>query len=306
MRIAVTGARGRLGRALCEALTDAAFAGPAAVFPWSRPDYDLDDLGAAERLLARDRPDLVVHAAAWTDVDGCARHPQLANRRNGEATDALARACLGTGSDLLVISTNEVFDGRRPDRRGYRPNDRVGPINAYGESKLAGERAARGAFGVSSSNAAGGSGPRLGIIRTAWLFGPPGNDFPTKILAAAERARVVGEPLHVVSDEIGSPTYAPDLAASIVALVGTGGYGGLRHIVNGGQASRADWAREILRQAGVDVIVEDIASTAWPRASTPPAWAVLASDVPVRPWPEAMAAYLPRIMQASVGSGPPP
>ena len=64
MRIAVTGARGRLGRALCEALTDAAFAGPAAVFPWSRPDYDLDDLGAAERLLARDRPDLVVHAAA--------------------------------------------------------------------------------------------------------------------------------------------------------------------------------------------------------------------------------------------------
>jgi dTDP-4-dehydrorhamnose reductase len=300
MRVAITGARGRLGRALVDAFS--APPGDHAEAPehpwevvstWSRPDYDLDDLKAADRLVRRDRPEVIVHAAAWTDVDGCARHPDLAKRRNADATEALARACLGAASRLVLISTNEVFDGRRADGRGYTPDDRVGPLNAYGDSKLEGERAARDAFSRA------GHREQLAIIRTAWLYGPPGDDFPTKILAAAERASHTHEPLRVVSDEIGSPTFAPDLARAIAGLLANERASGVLHVVNAGAVSRADWAREILRQAGVDQDVEEIASRAWPRASTPPAWAVLASDVPLRPWSVALAEYLATFRQAA-------
>jgi dTDP-4-dehydrorhamnose reductase len=302
MRVAITGARGRLGRALLASFTTAAASEPSpgasGPFAWSRPDYDLDDFKAADRLIRRDRPQLVVHAAAWTDVDGCARHPELARRRNTEATEILARACLEAGCGYVLVSTNEVFDGRLAHGRGYRPDDRVGPLNAYGESKLAGERAAQTAF------ARAGADRQLAIVRTAWLFGPPGDDFPTKILAAAERARRTREPLRVVADEIGSPTYAPDLAEAIVKLVAAGKANGVQHVVNAGAVSRADWARAILRQAGMDGAVEDISSTAWPRASTPPAWAVLDSDVPLRPWSDALADYL-RGMRATLAQTTP-
>src|SRR5207247_3816276 len=131
--------------------------------------FDLDapdDIGA---LLDRDRPEVVVHCAAWTDVDGCARDPELALRRNGMATGTLARATAERGIDLIVVSTNEVFDGHRSDGAGYRPGDPTGPINPYGASKLAGEEAAAAAYQESSGS--------LGVARTAWLYGPPGNDF---------------------------------------------------------------------------------------------------------------------------------
>jgi hypothetical protein len=134
LKVAVTGGRGRLGCGLLERL-------PAAL-AWSRPDYDLDDPAAAERLMERDRPDLVIHAAAWTDVDGCARDPELARRRNARAVEELALACRQRGAGLVVVSTNEVFDGDRTDERGYSEADATNPPNPYGASKLEGEQAA--------------------------------------------------------------------------------------------------------------------------------------------------------------------
>src|SRR4051794_24827206 len=108
MRVAVTGAGGRLGRALIAALEDAPFTGLGGPIAWSRPDFDLDDVTPViiRRLLDRDRPEVVVHAAAWTDVDACARDPQLALRRNGAATGKLAEALAQRGLDLVAISTN--------------------------------------------------------------------------------------------------------------------------------------------------------------------------------------------------------
>jgi dTDP-4-dehydrorhamnose reductase len=216
--------------------------------------------------------------------------------------------------DLVVVSTNEVFDGQRTDGRGYAVGDEVAPPNPYGASKLAGERAAEAAFGQaglawgsgggrSSGSGDGrssrrGGGPQLAIVRTAWLFGPPGNDFPSKILAAARRAAAAGEPLRVVGDEVGSPTYTADLAEAIVELLGAGEFGGLHHVVNSGAVSRAGWARELFRRAGVAVGIEEVPAATWERASTPPAWAVLEptplpSGEPLRPWQEALADYLP-------------
>lgn len=298
MRVAVTGSTGRLGSALVAALADAPFTGPAGPTAWTRADLDLDAPKGVARALDRDRPEVVVHAAAWTDVDGCARDPELALRRNGEATGIVAAACAARGIDLIVVSTNEVFAGDRDDGRPYAPTDEPDPANPYGHSKLAGERAARDAF---AAVAAASTPATLGIARTAWLFGPPGPDFPRKILAAADRARAAGEPLKVVDDEWGTPTYAADVAEAIVELLADDAHGGIHHLVNGGTATRAAWAADIVARAGVDGIeLLPVPGSTWPRASTPPRWGVLAatplpSGEPMRPWIAAMADYAPRL-----------
>ena len=265
--VAVTGPSGRLGRAVLGRLV--ADAGTRAL-NWGRPDYDLDDVGAGARLVDRDRPNVVVHTAAWTDVDGCTREPALATLRNGAAAGDLAAACASRGIDLVLVSTNEVFDGRRTDRQGYGPGDAPAPINAYGASKLDGETRARAAFDAASA------GGRLAIVRTSWLFGPPGADFPAKILAAAEAATARGETLRVVDDEFASPTSTRDLALAITALIDAGIPPGIHHCVNEGMTSRFGWAGVILRAAGRSGEIEPVPAATWSRASTPPAWGVLA------------------------------
>ena len=309
MRVAVTGAGGRLGSALVKQLGAASYV--RQVLAWDLPEHDLDDPQSAQRLIFRYRPDAVVHAAAGTDVDGCARRPDLALRRNGTAAGEMAQACVSSGAALVMVSTNEVFDGLRADGLPYRPTDLPHPPNPYGAAKLAGEQAARAAFwatgdefataAIEPGTARDSTVPALAIVRTAWLFGLPGADFPQKIIAAAGKAREQGRALKVVSDEIGCPTYATDLAAAIVQLVreseraGGRGFGGIHHVVNSGRASRAEWAREVLRIAGVDVATEDVPMSTWPRPSAPPAWGVLEPtplpDGPLRAWRDALAEY---------------
>jgi dTDP-4-dehydrorhamnose reductase len=289
-RVAVTGAGGRLGRAAIAAFGSAG----ADVVAWSRPDYDLDDPGAAERLVRATSPDLVIHAAAWTDVDGCARDPVLAARRNGQAVGELGRACAGASIGLVVISTNEVFDGTRTDGTGYREDDPTSPPNPYGASKLAGEQAAASAF------AARPTGADLWIARTSWLFGPPGNDFPARILAAADRLPS-GQPLKVVADEFGSPTSVADLAEGLVSLVQLAP-SGVYHLVNAGHTSRLGWAERVLDRHSRPTVVEPMRQVDYQRPSKPPAWGVLATDraavagVRLPSWQSAVDAY-------AVGSG---
>ncbi len=305
MRVAVIGVIGRLGRALVGALEDAPFTGTRGPIGWDQPEVELDTLTETSvgALLDAERPEVVIHTAAWTDVDGCARDPGLAMRRNGTAVGELAAACARRGIDLVIISTNEVFDGRRTDGIGYAPDDRRNPINPYGAAKAEAERLARAAF------EADGARGRLGIVRTSWLYGPPGNDFPAKIADAALRARATGAPLQVVGDEIGCPTYTPDLAEAIVELIAEDGIAGapartaIHHLVNAGRASRADWAREILRVTGIDTEVVDVPGSTWQRASVPPSWAVLEptplpSGEPMRHWREAFADAAPTLVRS--------
>lgn len=286
-RIAVSGARGRLGSALVAELRRTG----AEVVAWSRPDYDLDDPGSADRLVGRDRPALVYHAAAWTDVDGCAREPELAMRRNGLATTEMARACVDAAIDLVYVSTNEVFNGERLDGQGYDERDEPQPPNEYGLTKRAGE--------IGVENAFRESGGVAWIARTSWLFGPPGNDFPARITAAADRLDP-GQPLRVVADEVARPTYAPDLAAALVALTEVAP-AGTYHLANEGPASRYEWAQQVLRRCRPAVELEPIKLADYPRASTPPRWGVLDTSaatrlgVSMRPWPEPLDDYLGRL-----------
>jgi dTDP-4-dehydrorhamnose reductase len=297
MRVAVTGATGRLGSALVAALADAPFTGLAGPIAWTRADLDLDTPAGVTVGLDRDRPEVVVHTAAWTDVDGCARDPELALQRNGAATGVLAASCAARGVDLVVVSTNEVFRGDRTDGGGYRADDPIDPPNAYGRSKHAAEIAAAAAYARPSARG------RLGIARTAWLYGPPGPDFPVKILAAADRAEAAGEPLRAVDDEWGNPTYAADVADAIVELLAEDAHAGIHHLVNGGVASRAEWAVDVVARMGVSIAVEGVPAATWSRASTPPRWGVLEptplpSGEPMRPWTAAMADYAPILARA--------
>jgi dTDP-4-dehydrorhamnose reductase len=207
------------------------------------------------------------------------------------AVAELATSCAADGVALLLVSTNEVFDGMRSDGHAYVETDEVHPINAYGQSKLAGEELAREAF------AAHGVPDLLWIVRTAWLFGPPGNDFPTKIVAAADRI-APGAALRVVDDEVGSPTYTPDLAAALIELL-TRAPAGTYHVTASGHASRFEVAREVLARCRSGTPIEPISQRDFRRASSPPPWGVLdcslaaAHGVALRDWHEALADYLP-------------
>ncbi len=284
----VSGCEGRLGRALMATA-------PGPIDGWDQPDLDLDDPATGAVLVERHRPALVIHTAAMTAVDQAAREPDVALRRNGEAAGAIARACHEAGAGFVLISTNEVFDGEREDGVAYVEDDPVGPRNPYGRSKLAGEEAARAAFE---------DDPGLWIVRTAWLFGPPGNDFPDKITAAADK---VAGPLSVVSDEVGSPTYVLDLARAIHELVARTD-GGIYNLVNAGAASRYEWAEAVLaiRRPGREV--RPITLAEFERHSDPPPWGVLdtskaaAAGVVLRPWRDALADYLRHEAPADPGT----
>ncbi len=256
-RVAITGAAGQLGRQLVRAFE----ASGHQVRGLSHADFDITSASDAEDLRSW-RPEIVVNSAAWTDVDGCAGDPERAMRVNGEAAGQVAGLAADCGALVVQISTNEVFDGTQ--EHAYHEGDDPNPINAYGRSKLAGERA------VAAVN------PRHLIVRTAWLFGPGGTNFVTKILAAAQRAADGGQPLRVVADEIGNPTWTPDLAVVIAELVAAPAGRRVIHAAGTPSASRLDWARVALGAAEFSVAIEPVALATFQRASTPPPRAVLA------------------------------
>ncbi len=274
MRIFITGHDGQLGRALQAALAGHDVQGA------SLPGWDMTDLGQVEAALGAFRPDWVIHTAALTDVDYCARHPAEAVQVNGVGTYHVALACRRAGARLLAISTNEVFDGRAG--RPYQEYDQRNPPNPYGYSKYVAEQVVER------------YAPEYQIVRTSWLYAPGGSNFVHRILARAK----AGEPLRVVTDEIGSPTLASDLAAAIAQLIGVD-RPGVYHLVNEGMCSRYEFAQAALRLAGLGhLAIEPITSADFSRPSSPPPFSPLenifaaAAGVRLRPWQEALAAYM--------------
>jgi dTDP-4-dehydrorhamnose reductase len=247
------------------------------------PDWDI----TAPRLvplMAHLKPDIVIHCAAMTDVDGCARNPDLAYHVNAFGTQNVALACQRAGAAMVHISTNEVFDGTATEP--YREFDPPRAINPYGASKLAAEQIASRLVN------------KLYIVRISWLFSPGGNNFVSKIIALADHH----SPLQVVTDEVANPTYAPDLAAAIARLIQTEHYG-IYHLANEGYCSRYEFALEIMKQSGQEAVpVLPITSDQFQRASTPPPFAPLrntvgsALGISPRPWQEALGDYFARVV----------
>ena len=276
MHILLIGAAGQLGRALVQLYQQR----PAdQLTQWTRPGFDITQPTTADQVAAL-APDVVINAAAWTNVDGAEAQPSAAYATNALGPHYLALGCKRCGAALVHVSSNEVFPGI--PGHTYREYDQPNPQSVYARSKLAGELAAQQAL------------DRLYIVRTAWLFGPGGANFPSKITAAADKH---GQ-LRVVADEVGNPTYAPDVAAALVQLIATGHYG-IYHLVNAGHASRFDFAQATLRANGRSHIpLTPITAAEWPRPAAPPLHAVLinqaaaALGIELRPWSEAVQAYV--------------
>ncbi len=273
MRIAVTGAGGQLGKALQRVLADA-----HEVIPLSRADLDLEHPDCVQALVET-RAQCVIHPAAYTNVDGCARDPDRAYRVNALGTRYVALACQALDVPLVYISTNEVFDGA--STAPYAEYDRPAPINPYGFSKWAGEQAVRELL------------RRFYIVRVAWLFGGERNFVRTVLRLANERNEIA-----MVADEIGSPTYAPDVAGAIARLIETPYYG-TYHLVNEGFCSRYEFAAATLRLAGrTDVTLRPIALAEYQRASRVPPYTPLRNvaaaelGIRLRSWEEALAEYV--------------
>lgn len=273
VRVVITGDRGQLGTALRRGLSGEVLLG------LDLPEHDITDPASVIDTVVGFRPDVVIHAAAMTDVDGCERNPELAFRVNVLGTQNLAVACGRCGAAMVHVSTNDVFDGKLG--RPYYEWDTPSPQSVYARSKAAAEFYVRTLL------------HRFYIVRTAWLYARGGNNFVTKIISAADRLGA----LRVVTDEVSAPTYAPDLAQAIAQLISTGHYG-IYHFANSGTCSRYDWACKALSLSGRgQVPVEPITTDQWPRAAPPPLYAPLANlsgaalGITLRPWEEALQEY---------------
>jgi dTDP-4-dehydrorhamnose reductase len=289
MRIFVTGAAGQLGRQL-----PGAFAGHD-IIAGLRPAFDLTHEAAVRTAIVAAAPDLVIHAGAYTDVDGCERDPDRAYQTNALGTRYVALAARAAGARLVVVSSDYVFDGTKAD--GYVEWDEPRPLSVYGRSKLAGEREAQTLH------------PEVYVVRTSWVYSSHGRNFvKTMLRLASERSD-----LTVVDDECSGPTLAADLAEAIARLVQRPVYG-VYHLANAGSCSRYALATAVVEQAGLAARVTPTSTAAYleryPMPARRPAHSTLrnlagaAIGVELRPWADALTEFLRAYLGGAQGARP--
>lgn len=270
-RIAITGAGGMLGRELARVLA------PRQPVLWDHAACDITDPFSTRLAIEAARPDVVIHLAAFTKVNGCQRHPDKAQLVNGEGTRNVAEAVNAIGARLVYVSTDYVFDGRK--RAPYGEVDLVAPVNAYGRSKEEGERHAA-------------TVPGSLILRCGWLFGAGGRNFVEAIRTQISQ----GKPLRVVNDQVGTPIWTGHLAPTIAALV-EAEVQGVVHAAASGQCSWHEFAVAIVELTGSQDPVEPIPT---PPNDTPrPAYSVLSDQRlcelgfgPLPHWRQGLREYL--------------
>ena len=272
MRILITGAQGQLGKALQEALAG------EELFLKDLPDFDLAD-PACEEQIRTDRPDVILHVGAYTNVDGAEREPGRARAVNVQGTEFVAHAAEGVKARLIYVSTDYVFDGRKTSP--YTEDDTPCPLNVYGMSKYEGEQAA---LKLCRNTL---------VIRTAWLYGAGGHNFVKTIMQLAGEKPL----LEVVADQRGCPTYADDLAQAMKKLLASDARG-LCHVTNSGNCTWHEFAEAIVRQMGLPTIVRPITTAQAGRLAKRPAYSVLSQDRlaricgPLPHWQDALGRFM--------------
>ena len=278
MKVVITGAAGMLGQDVVRVAEGMRH----EVVALTHDDLDITDPARVERLITRERPGAVINCAAWTNVDGAEQSEQDASVVNGQGAGFIADAAAKVYAKVVYPSTDYVFNGQSGP---YGESDDPDPINAYGRTKLAGERATALVNGQSF------------IVRTSWLFGPHGGNFVETMLRLGEG----GGPVVVVHDQVGCPTYTGHLAVGLLRLVDSAAYG-IHHMAGEGSCSWYEFALEIFRQA--EVVTRVMASTTdmMERPAKRPENSVLISrrsaPIELPSWQRGLSDYLARRGQA--------
>ena len=274
MKVLITGSNGMLGHDLIDVLND-----KHELILTTSKTLDITDKEHTVEFIIENKPDIVINSAAYTDVDGCEENRELAFSVNGEGVRNLAIGCREADCPLVHISTDYVFNGKNDTP--WVEDDEIGPISVYGKSKLEGEQAIQEIL------------DKFFIVRTAWLYGVNGGNFPKTMLELAK----THDELTVVYDEVGTPTYAPDLAEAIGKLIETDYYG-IYHITNSGSCSWCEFAKYIFEIAGVDVKVTPVTASEFARPAPRPSYSVLNNKKwadngfePLRSYKEAIKDY---------------
>jgi dTDP-4-dehydrorhamnose reductase len=284
MRVTLFGASGLLGQDLVRGLDGEQV---TAVSALSSKDADLRDRTRVRSVVKESQPDWIILSAAYTDVDGCESNRDLAFAVNCEGAINVAEAARESGSRLLFVSTDYVFDGTK--KSPYELSDARNPASVYGESKARAEERLLEIL------------PDVCITRTSWLFGHGGKCFPATILKlAATRPEI-----SVVNDQRGSPTFTVDLALALVKLCRADARG-IVHVTNSGDCTWFDFASEIVRESGLPTLVKPVTTAEFPRPAKRPAYSVLSPDslhaykIQMPEWQDGLHRYL----QGAPGSAP--
>ncbi len=275
MKILIAGSNGMLGHDLQEVLKN-----KHELILTTSKTLDITDKNHTIDFILNNKPDIVINSAAYTNVDGCEENQDLAYSVNGQGPKNLAIACSELDIPLVHISTDYVFNGK--NNRPWVEDDEIGPISVYGKSKLQGEINIRENL------------DKFFIIRTAWLYGINGGNFPKTML---ELAKTHPE-ITVVTDEVGCPTYTLDLAKAIAELIESDYYG-IYHITNSGSCSWFDFAEYIFEIANLDIKVIPVTASEFARPAPRPSYSVLENKKwlenefkPLRNYKEAIKDYI--------------
>lgn len=282
MKVLVTGVRGQLGHDVMNELAKRGYQGVGV----DVEEMDITDAEAVRRVMEEVRPDKVVHCAAWTAVDAAEDQTELCRRVNVEGTENIARMCGQLDIPMIYLSTDYVFDGE--GTRPWEPDDPVvKPLNVYGQTKYEGELAVEKYT------------DKYYIVRIAWVFGVNGKNFIKTMLNLGK----THDTLTVVDDQTGTPTYTYDLAVLLVDMLEKEEYGKYHATNEGGYITWCEFAKEIFRQAGMDVQVNPVTSDQYPAKAKRPSNSRMEKKKLTEhgfqrlpDWQDALARYLKEIM----------
>ncbi len=267
MKILVTGAKGMLGQDLCPILEDEGF----EVIETDVDTLDITDIENIQSVLSEEKPDYVIHCAAYTNVDKAEEEQDTAFKINAEGTSNVAKICKRLDIIPVYISTDYVFDGKKQGK--YIPEDKTNPINVYGQSKLDGETAIQ-------------TCGKYYITRTSWLYGHHGKNFIETMIKLKDKD------LKVVDDQVGCPTWTVDLAFGIINIIKEKKPYGIYHVCGSGHTSWYGFAKKIFELCGYEVNLKPCSTSEYPCPAKRPANSVMENNNICQNWETALKEYL--------------